>query len=198
VIVGAVARAWEEAIGRDHTRDRTSGWLVTADGRRPLGLANGIGNLSGIEPIALARIGGGWAEDSIAAAAAALAPIRAGHPGVGADLAAVELEALGVPIPPWLNRALLRFGAERSRYTRAIANFGVVPPSLGRWRSADLIDLWWAPPLSDPPFLNLTFTAFGDCLTISARTHPHGLNRDLAGDLVDAFVETLDDLPHSP
>lgn len=194
VILGALARAWEEALGRDHTASRTSGWLVTADVRPRLGLTRGVGNLSGTEPVALRGVGSGPPEHAVAVAAAALRSVRRGHPGLGADLAAAELEALGLLIPQWLNGALLRLGTERSRYTRAVANFGVLPERLSDWGSATLDDLWWAPPLADPPYVNATFTTVGDTLTLSLRTHPRGITASLATDLAAAFEETLVDL----
>jgi hypothetical protein len=156
-----------------------------------------VGNLSGTEPVGLARVGAGRPEQGIATAAAALATVRSGYPGVGADLAASELDALGSPTPPWLDRALLRYGSERSRYTRAVANFGVLPERLFDWGGATLVDLWWAPPLADPPYVNATFTSLGDSLTLSLRTHQRGLTSSLAADLAAAFAEVLEALPRS-
>jgi hypothetical protein len=194
VILGAIARAWEEAIGRDHSGVRNSGWLVTADVRPRLGLTRGVGNLSGTEPVELLGMGAGWPEDSIAIAAAALATVRHGYPGVGADLAATTLRDVGAEVPLWLNRALLRYGTERSRYTRAIANFGPIPTPLLDWATAKMVDLWWAPPLADPPYVNATFTSMPGTLTLSLRTHPGGLTAGQASDLASAFLETLEDL----
>jgi hypothetical protein len=124
--------------------------------------------------------------------------VRLGYPGAGADLAAAELEALGAPIPPWLSAALFRYGGERSRYTRAIANFGVLPERLRDWGPARLTDLWWAPPLADPPYVNATFTRLGERVTLSLRVHPDGISSSLAQDLAGAFVEVLDDLAEAP
>ena len=47
--------AWDVAFGDPSSDDRWSAWLITADLRRRLSMAGGLGNLSGVEPIALAE-----------------------------------------------------------------------------------------------------------------------------------------------
>ena len=75
-----------------------------------------MGNLSGTEPVALVNVGAGRPEDSVAVAAAALAGVRQGFPGVGAESRRQRAGGPGRRHPRLgLNRALLRYGTERSR-----------------------------------------------------------------------------------
>jgi NRPS condensation-like uncharacterized protein len=189
VLLTALARAWEEVIGRDHRDPARSGWLVTADLRPRLGTVGGAGNLSGTEPVLLDDVARLRPREAIAQTNRELSVLRSGWPGLFADLAV----ATGVLPARSFDRALGRLlGIARQRcMTRTFANFGVVPDEATAWDGVTVARLWWAPPLADPSYVNATFLRACGRTTLCLRTGSTGLGKADARDLCDAITAEL-------
>jgi hypothetical protein len=172
VLLAVLARSWQQVIGHAPGGPSTSGWLVGVNCRPPLGMARGVGNLSGFEPVAFdagAERSLGAAVDSVRDA---LTPLRGLGAGMTGELAASYGSSfLDLAPPELLARAMETiFGmrADGSRLTRVYTPV-VVPDSLADWGAARALDAWWEPVtrVADP-YVALVPTRFQQSILLTS------------------------------
>jgi hypothetical protein len=195
VFLAILARAWLDVIGHEPATTSVSGWLVTVDCRRQLGVARGVGNLSGLEPVRLVDIESLSLRETVDAASRAFVPL--GRPGAGmvADLAS---PGSGLAPGPLLDRAIGSTFAARAagyRYTRFFSHLDRLPDSLADWGDAELLGVRWCPnPPSAPPYVAMLLATFRETTSLTIVASPRALAPERARALADRASETLGDL----
>jgi hypothetical protein len=180
VLVGLLEAAWNETFGR--TEDGAGVWLVATDLRHDLGLTAGIGNLGGVEPIAVRQPEARPVERLIEQAAAEIAATRSGFPGLGPEVLARSWTLLP---PSLLNQgaqAMIRSGL-RNRYTRTISNLGRLPDSLADWGQARMEGLRYLGPMARGPYCMFVAFSQGTSSWLTVRTAPDWFSVDHAHQL---------------
>ena len=186
VLVGLLERGWNEVFGSNSAG--TGVWLVSANLRASLGLGVGIGNLGGVEAVAMTQ-----AEKSLARlieeAAAEIAVARLGFPGLGAELLA---RSWGWMPPSVLNRgveAMIRAGKQR-RYTRILSNLGRLPDSLTDWGEARLQGLRYLGPMTKGPYCLFVVMTHDGSSSLTIRTAPGWFSDEHARQLETAINQS--------
>jgi NRPS condensation-like uncharacterized protein len=182
VLVGLMEAAWNDVFGPNE--DVEGVWLVSSNLRPGLGMTRGIGNLSGVEAIAVSRARP--LDASIEQAAAEIAAARSGFPGLGPELMA---RTWGWLPPPVLNQGvdmMIRAG-QRQRYTRIISNMGRLPDSLADWGQARMEDIRYLGPMTRAPYTMIVALSFGTSTSLTVRTAPNWLTPDHVRELESAI-----------
>ena len=182
VLVGLLEAAWNDVFGRNENGEGV--WLVSSNLRSGLGMTRGIGNLSGIEAIAVS--GPRPLDALIEQAAAEIAAAKSGFPGLGPELMA---RTWGWLPPPVLNQGvdmMIRAG-QRQRYTRIISNMGRLPDSLADWGRARMEGLRYLGPMTRAPYSMIVALSFGTATSMTVRTAPDWLTSDHAKELESAI-----------
>ena len=139
VFLAILARAWLDVVGNEAATPSVSGWLVTVDCRRQLGVSRGVGNLSGLEPVGLADLGSLSVRETVAAVGRAFARLERPGAGMVADLAS---PGSGIAPGSVLDRAIgTSFTARAAayRYTRFYSHVDRLPDSLADWGDAEML-----------------------------------------------------------
>ena len=184
VLVGLLEGGWNEVFGRSEAGAGV--WLVSSNLRHGLGLTRGIGNLSGIEAIAVRKAQAQSLDQLIQQASAEFAANRSGFPGLGPELMARSWAWMP---PAVLNQGLdtmIRAGL-RQRYTRVISNLGRIPASLSDWGPARMEGLRYLGPMSRGPYCMFIAQSHGTSQSLTMRTGPDWLTVDHATQLQDAI-----------
>ena len=168
VLLGLLEQAWNEVFGCNS--EGASVWLMSANLRASLGLERGMGNLVGVEAVAMRQ-----AEQSldrlIEEAAAEITVARSGFPGLGAELMATSW---GWMPPSVLNRgveAMIRAG-KRRRHTRILSNLGRLPDSLPDWGEVRLEGLRYLGPMTNGPYCLFVVMTHAGSSSLTVRTAP--------------------------
>ena len=168
VLVGLLERAWDEVFGNNG--EGASVWLVSANLRASLGLERGIGNLGGVEAVAV-KSRAESLDRLIEEAAAEIAVARGGFPGLGPELMARSWAWMP---PSVLNRgveAMIRAG-QRRRYTRILSNLGRLPDSLTDWGEVRLEGLRYLGPMTSGPYSLFVVMTYAGSSSLTIRTSP--------------------------
>lgn len=164
VLLALLERAWRSVVGDglppSSSTDRSTSWLVAVDARRAFGSVGGVGNLSGLEPVALPG-GEDGMEVLTRSAADSLRPLRRPGAGMFAELAA---SWAGPDAGPLLNSGIRRLYATRApelQLTRIFSHLDRVPDALAEWGDATGVGLRWMPdPRIVPPIVAAMSTTF--------------------------------------
>jgi hypothetical protein len=200
VLLAALARSWQQVIGHAPGGPATSGWLVGVNCRAPLGMARGVGNLSGFEPVAFDAGSGRSLTATVDSVRDALTPLRGLGAGMAGELAASYGSSfLDLTPPELLSRAMETiFGmrADVSRLTRVYTPV-IVPDSLADWGSARALDAWWEPVtrVADP-YVALVPTRFQRSILLTSIASNESLPDGELRALVDAAEHELTQLAH--
>jgi len=177
VLVGILEAAWNDVFGRNEVGAGV--WLVSSNLRPGLGVTRGIGNLSGVEAVAVTRPDARPVDAVIEQAAAEIAATRSGFPGLGPELLA---RTWG-----WLPASVVNQGVdqmisagERQRYTRVISNMGRLPESLADWGPIRLEGLRYLGPMSRAPYTMFVALSHRGSTTLTVRTAPDWLTPEHA------------------
>ena len=192
VLVGLLERAWNEVFSSNP--EGAGVWLVSSNLRSSLGLARGIGNLGGVEAVAM--LSPQSFDRLIEEAAAEIAVARLGFPGLGAELMA---RSWGWMPPSVLNRgveAMIRAGT-RGRYTRILSNLGRLPDSLADWGEARLQGLRYLGPMTKGPYCLFVVMTHAGSSSLTVRTAPGWFTDEHARQLETAINQSCG-LPSEP
>jgi hypothetical protein len=200
VLLAVLARSWDDVIGHEAVVPSISGWLVGVNCRAPLGMARGVGNLSGFEPVAFDAGAGRSLAEAVDSVRDALTPLRGLGAGMTGELAASYGSSfLDLAPPALLSRAMETiFGmrADISRLTRVYSAV-IVPDSLADWGSVRALDAWWEPVtrVADP-YVALVPTRFQRSILLTSIASNESLpDRELRA-LVAGAEELLAQLAH--
>ena len=187
VLVGILEAAWIETFG---SGAGASGWLVAQDLRPGFGVSRGLGNLSGVEPVAIRAPHLRPIELLIEQAAAEMAITKSNSPGLGPELMARAWA--------WMPTQLLNRGVEwmiqsglRSRYTRSLSNLGRLPSSLNEWGEAEMATIRFVGPMAKAPYTSFIAFAHGSSSWLTVRVSEGWLTRRHAGQLEEAIFHNL-------
>ena len=183
VLVALLERAWNEVFGSK--AEGAGVWLVSANLRASLGLEGGIGNLGGVEAVAMTQ-GEKSLDRVIEEAAAEIAVVRSDFPGLGPELMA---KAWAWMPPSVLNRgveAMIRVG-KRRRYTRILSNLGRIPDSLMDWGQVRLQGLRYLGPMAKGPYCLFVAMSHAGSSSLTMRTSPGWFTAEHARQLETAI-----------
>ena len=183
VLVGLLERAWNEVFGNND--EGASVWLVSANLRASLGIELGIGNLGGVEAVAVKSQAESM-DRLIEEAAAEIAVVRGGFPGLGPELMARSWAWMP---PAVLNQgveAMIRAG-QRRRYTRILSNLGRLPTSLTDWGEVRLEGLRYLGPMTNGPYCLFVVMTHAGSSSLTVRTAPGWFTADHARQLETAI-----------
>ncbi|HEX5721636.1 MAG TPA: hypothetical protein VFZ06_02695 [Acidimicrobiia bacterium] len=187
VLVGVLEAAWAETFGPG---PGASGWLVAQDLRPGFGVRRGVGNLSGVEPVAIRSPNVRPVERLIEQAAAEMAVTKSNSPGLGPELMARSWAWMPTPL---LNRGvewMIQSGL-RSRYTRSLSNLGRLPSSLDDWGEAEMASIRFVGPMAKAPYTSFIAFAHGSSSWLTVRVSEGWLTRRHAGQLEEALSHNL-------
>jgi NRPS condensation-like uncharacterized protein len=187
VLVGVLEAAWVETFGSE---EGASVWLVAQDLRPGFGVARGIGNLSGVEAVAIRDPDARPIERLIEQAAAEMAITKSNSPGLGPELMARSWRWMPIPL---INRGvewMVQSGV-RNRYTRSLSNLGRLPRSLDEWADAEMATIRFVGPMAKAPYTSFIAFAHGSSSWLTVRVSEAWLTREHAGRLKDAIYRHL-------
>jgi hypothetical protein len=184
VLVGLLERAWNEVFGSNG--EGAGVWLVSADLRASLGLTGGIGNLGGVEAVAVTQGGSKTLDRLIEEAASEIAVTRAGFPGLGPELMARSWAWMPPSVMNQGVEAMIRAGRRR-RYTRILSNLGRIPDSLRDWGQVRLEGLRYLGPMTRGPYCLFVVMTFAGSSSLTVRTAPGWLTDQHARQLESAI-----------
>lgn len=167
VLVGLLEAAWGEVFGRSEVG--ASVWLVSSNLRPGLGITRGIGNLSGLEAIAVKKPRAQFVDQLIQQATAEIAATRSGFPGLGPELMARSWAWMPAPALNQGVNTMIKSSLQR-RYTRVISNLGRIPASLSEWGPARLENLRYLGPMSRGPYCMFVAQSLGAARSLTMRT----------------------------
>jgi hypothetical protein len=183
VLVGVLEAAWIETFG---SGAGASVWLVAQDLRPGFGVHRGVGNLSGVEPVAIRHPDARPVERLIEQAAAEMAVTKSNFPGLGPELMARSWA--------WMPTQLLSRGVEwmiesglRNRYTRSLSNLGRLPSSLDEWGDAEMATIKFVGPMAKAPYTSFIAFAHGSSSWLTVRVSDGWLTATHARRLEDAI-----------
>jgi hypothetical protein len=184
VLVGLLERSWNEVFGSNG--EGAGVWLVSADLRASLGLMGGIGNLGGVEAVAVSQAGAKTLDRLIEEAAAEIAVTRSGFPGLGPELMARSWAWMPPPVMNQGVEAMIRAGRRR-RYTRILSNLGRIRDSLSDWGPVRLVGLRYLGPMTRGPYCLFVVMTFAGSSSLTVRTAPGWLTDEHARQLESAI-----------
>jgi hypothetical protein len=160
VLLALLERAWRAEVGEEPARSSSTTWLVAVDARRSFGSTRGVGNLSGLEPVAFRRVE--RAGEVLARSAAdALGALRRPGTGMLAELAA---SWAGRDAGPLLDSGIRFLFATRTpelHLSRIFSHLDRVSDELADWGDATGVGLRWMPdPRIVPPVVAAMSTTF--------------------------------------
>ena len=187
VLVGVLEAAWIETFGSGAS---ASVWLVAHDLRPGFEVRGGVGNLSGVEAVAIRNPDARPVERLIEQAAAEMAVTKSNSPGLGPELMARSWA--------WMPTQLLSRGVEwmiqsglRNRYTRSLSNLGRLPTSLNDWGDAEMATIKFVGPMAKAPYTSFIAFAHGSSSWITVRVSDGWLRATDARRLETAIYRNL-------
>ena len=192
VLLALLARAWATVFDDEASRGGSrgqdaSGWQLTSDLRRELGVPGGLGNLSGTEPVLLRGVHGRPLSTVIADAHRAIGGLASTWPGLGAALAAMAADALPAAVLERATAVTLERVASLG-YGRSLSNVGVWPTTVEDWGDATLQRALFVPSLPDPRWPTIVLLGAAGRTWLTMRTHTHGVSVDDVTHLGEAMV----------
>jgi hypothetical protein len=165
-LVGLLTLAWADVFG--HEPGGPSGWLLATDLRPFFGLAGGMGNLSGTEPVVIPEHQMDTTPGAVSAASEAVDSVRSLWPGAGPEVLAGFYRWMPATVAG--QAARWSFEAVRGlRYTRILSNLGRAPEGLAQWSGAEAKRVVFVPPLATPPYVSLMLLTVGESSLLTAR-----------------------------
>jgi NRPS condensation-like uncharacterized protein len=197
LLLGALARAWIDAVGPGAEEPGVSGWLVAVDGRRAFGATRGVGNISANEPVALVGVERETLRATAEVALREFRTLRARGAGMTPDLAAMWSGSLAGPVAN-LGIESTFAGRSMTRLDRVFSHLDRFPDSFEDWGDATAEGVRWsAAPGPPAPLVLMLLTTFADVCELTQIATPEALAPAqmvaISRSLLDQLEQLVDD-----